>query len=523
MADGLAEELGTSLTLSEESGAEETTSSVHAAPSPPSPPPPPPPMPSSLSGPAPPTLRSPSVVTASNGGGISTASGLPPPPPPPPGLGVAAPTYKQQKEQSFQEQQMANLPSGLMTTAMKADKKPFSYTPIGLSATDLKSPSVIRQEKLDAASVGDSTFGGSIVPGIPRGPAHYRVFNGITPPSPTFGGSASSEANTGSSSYSPSLRRSNSAANSVTSGDEQEGVRAARPSGNTAGTGAPIQSRSFRILQWMTGADEDDDVSSQPPPSTAEPDEMRFRGYNQPAAIPSRAFQTLDRMTSSSSPQPQHQHSLYGRPPSPSPYARSQQPATPDPEPFRTDLTEEQAANLRYGGSGNPSRSFKMLQDMTDNETVLANTYNNGYARQRSPVQNFNPQNGSLLLQNLYVKAPSHHAIPPPSPLDFKYQGPSYSTYELPNPRTPAANSVATPKYSTSMNFTPTNNNGSQFNYGAPSPAYSSGSPYGQQSSTRQQPPSSPSPAYYSGTPSRNFQYSQVSTGQNGGYGVSDF
>lgn len=36
-----------------------------------------------------------------------------------------------QRDQSFQEQQMANLPSSLMTTAAKADKKPFSYTPVG--------------------------------------------------------------------------------------------------------------------------------------------------------------------------------------------------------------------------------------------------------------------------------------------------------------------------------------------------------------------------------------------------------
>ena len=55
------------------------------------------------------------------------------------------------------------------------------------------------------------------------------------------------------------MRRSNSAANSVTSGDDTEhGGRPARSVAGAGGTGTPIQSRSFRILQWMTGADQDD-------------------------------------------------------------------------------------------------------------------------------------------------------------------------------------------------------------------------------------------------------------------------
>lgn len=402
-----------------------------------------------------------------------------------------------QKEQSFQEQQMANLPSGLLTTAAKADKKPFSYTPVGLSAADLKSPSIIRNEKLAA---GDS---GTIVPGIPRGPTHYRAFNGITPPSPGVAG--------GSTGSSPApRRRTNSTASSVNSNDDSDMQRFKGVNGEKA---APIQSRSFKILQWMTGADQDEDATSQssptPAPST-ETDEMRFGGYNRQTSIPSRAFQAVDRMTSAS-PQPAAS-SFHGRSASPSPYGRTLEPA----EPFRTDLTEEQASNMRYGGSGIPSRSFQMLQNMTDSGTVPAgnalqpnqrnSAINNSYGYQSQPQQTYNVPISQ---------------IADPSPHDFKYQGPQYSTYELPNPRNPAANSGAT-KYSTSINVSTKPNNGQSVSnsYNSPySQDMASPNPYGapQQSSAQ--------PGYYgtSSYPTRNIQYSQVPTGYTAGHGVSDF
>ncbi|GAV00657.1 hypothetical protein RvY_11476 [Ramazzottius varieornatus] len=436
--------------------------------------PPAPPMPSSLSS---------SSLSATRSGA--------PPPPPPPGMGLT-PTYKELKEQSFQEQQMANLPSGLLTTAAKADKKPFSYTPVGLSAADLKSPSLIRNEKLAA---GDT---GTIVPGIPRGPTHYRAFNGITPPSPGIGGSASS---------SPApRRRTNSTSSSVRSDDDPDMPRYKGVNGEKA---APIQSRSFKILQWMTGADQDDDSVSQSSPTPAsanETDEMRFGSYNRQTSIPSRTFQAVDRMTSAS-PQPAGS-SLYGRSASPSPYGRTPEPA----EPFRTDLTEEQASNLRYGGAGIPSRSFQMLQNMTESGTVPV-----GNALQ--PNQRNSAINNSYGYQTYSIPVSQ---IPDPSPHDFKYQGPQYSTYELPNPRNPAANSVAT-KYSTSINVGSNSTAGRSFavNHNSPyAQSATSPSPYGvtQQSGAVQ-------PGYYgtSSFPARNVQYSQVPTGYTAGSGVSDF
>lgn len=110
----------------------------------------------------------------------------------------------------------------------------------GLSAVDLKAPSALRKDKLEAIASGENVPTAAVVPGIPRAPTNVRIFNGITPPAydPNAG-----RASPNAYSQSPSVGRRNSNARSETGSDK-------------AGS-APIQSRSFRILQWMTGADED--------------------------------------------------------------------------------------------------------------------------------------------------------------------------------------------------------------------------------------------------------------------------
>ncbi|GFY74785.1 uncharacterized protein TNIN_339391 [Trichonephila inaurata madagascariensis] len=115
----------------------------------------------------------------------------------------------------------------------------------------------------------------------------------------------------------------------------------------------PGQSRSFRILQMMTGGDDETDSAPPPQPPVSnkkEEDEMRFTGLRRPDnPIPSRAFQALQKMTSGNEEVNNRQ-------------------AT-DPH-YRDDgqsdqQNEDGPVDIRYKGAYIPGRSFKMLQEMT--------------------------------------------------------------------------------------------------------------------------------------------------------------
>ncbi|XP_055330113.1 uncharacterized protein LOC129582599 isoform X2 [Paramacrobiotus metropolitanus] len=333
---------------------------------------------------------------------------------------------------------MANLPSGLMTTAAKADKKPFSYTPVGLSAADLRAPSSIRKDKLDAIASGEEVPTPGVVPGIPRGPTNVRIFNGITPPASSFD-------NSGVVRNSPLQARKGSLSRQDSGGSGSD-------SGLRSGRVAPIQSRSFKILQWMTGADEDDDSilagTASPPASkpSQDTDEMRFSGYHRADSIPSRAYQTLEKNVA--------HHAAPGA----ALPGGDQQTIHPfRDEAFRTEFNEETGSNARYTGNAIPSRSFRALQSMTGQPNELHAAPPSPTVGRRSP----NP----AIVQPHYNRnmQQSPVNIAPPNRQDFKYQGPQYSTYDLPPAQhhnyapSPGIMSSSTgqPRYSSSVTLTP--------------------------------------------------------------------
>ncbi|CAL1297772.1 unnamed protein product [Larinioides sclopetarius] len=118
----------------------------------------------------------------------------------------------------------------------------------------------------------------------------------------------------------------------------------------------PGQSRSFRILQMMTGGDDETDAAA--PQQAATPsgrkeqeEEMRFTGLRRPDnPIPSRAFQALQKMTSANEdvnarPVPDNRYQNEG--------------------PSEQQQAEDTPVDIRYKGGYIPGRSFKMLQEMT--------------------------------------------------------------------------------------------------------------------------------------------------------------
>ncbi|KAL3193629.1 hypothetical protein MRX96_016973 [Rhipicephalus microplus] len=124
-----------------------------------------------------------------------------------------------------------------------------------------------------------------------------------------------------------------------------------------------VQSRSFRVLQKITDTDSPD--YQPPPPKPREEDEMRFSGLRRDQ-IPSRSFQTLQKMTGADDQPYQQQQQYY--------YPQSQQEPPPDIREYcnHPEELDDTTINPRYRGGNIPSRSFKMLQEMTGDDGSVA-------------------------------------------------------------------------------------------------------------------------------------------------------
>ena len=218
------------------------------------------------------------------------------------------------------------LPAAL-ASSMKRDKKPFTYLPGGLDLSEIRSPKMQRR--------------------IMANQQH-------APPPPSQLGQQvllqpRQNGNSGPQQVQNQMERLNLSEGPQPS-DRMAAVDAQRRT--SADSGYPGQSRSFRILQMMTGGDDaTDSADTQPsPPKRNEEEEMRFTGIRRPDnPIPSRAFQALQKMTQGADDNnTSHQA---------------------DPR-FGNENAEEARqedgpVDIRYKGGYIPGRSFKMLQEMT--------------------------------------------------------------------------------------------------------------------------------------------------------------
>lgn len=317
---------------------------------PPTPPLPPPPPPASVPPPPPP----------------------PPPPsaPPPPPLGNWNTTpYRrnQQANSSFDEDYNGQkIPDQLLSTMMKSAKaggpKPFSY---GIDLMELKKkvgPPTAPKPRGDRAASVPRHYGGYKKP-VGQIQSDYYVKRdyddsprGSRPP-PKPAGLVQSD-------YYQSR-------NEGPRGEIDES-----PININMGNNPKKQSKSFKVLQWMTETEHDDDQEepSQPTPvqtqksrrsrdperrHNADDDEMRFSGLHSKADIPSKAFGRLQKMPVTNTPVANEQNaSADGR--------RKEEESDDDlPE----TLDGEDLADKRYKGGNIPSRVFKHLQKTVGDDT----------------------------------------------------------------------------------------------------------------------------------------------------------
>ncbi|KAG1666673.1 LIM domain-binding protein 3 [Nymphon striatum] len=269
-------------------------------------------------------------------------------------------------------------PPGLANTLQKKDKKPFTYTPTGLDLTQIKSPRMQNRiinnisdkytvqsadgprkpkdaQNNQPQSVGSSSLAANTRPTqvLPTPPApppppppkpapqhNFKTFQKAPPmqqdPSPPIGYYRQPQEK-----ESPVGRRqpqdfNNSQNQSIPAPDVDQQHR--HP-----------QSRSFRLLQKFTGEEEDDDRDDVPKiPRQKQEEETRFSGIGNNDPVPSKSFQRLQKFTGDSQPHNQ----------------------PPPPPPLRSDSAKNDAeiydeANPRYRGGKIPSRSFRMLQEIT--------------------------------------------------------------------------------------------------------------------------------------------------------------
>ncbi|XP_055876191.1 uncharacterized protein LOC106078248 isoform X3 [Biomphalaria glabrata] len=306
-----------------------------AAPAPPPPPPPPPP---------------PSA----------------PPPPPAPPMNDWNPTPYRRQNYQQEEPEEQKIPDQLLNTMLKSAKgggpKPFSY---GIDLSELK-----------------KKMGPPTAPKPRKGQENYQQDESYEPPRP---GPPKKPAGQVQSDYflnrqdddTPSSRVPKKPAGQVQTDyflNRDEGPRAEIDESSlrvNMGTDPKKQSKSFKVLQWMTETEQDDpegkqasankDLANAPKPKrtkdperrhNAEDDEMRFTGLHSKADIPSKAFGLLRKISTEDTP-------------------------TYTPNGNNTldtgDTNEETVGNydetsIRYKGKSIPSPSFRVLQTWAEHD-----------------------------------------------------------------------------------------------------------------------------------------------------------
>ncbi|KAL1471941.1 hypothetical protein MTO96_023411 [Rhipicephalus appendiculatus] len=226
------------------------------------------------------------------------------------------------------------LPPQLVGTLNSKDKKPFTYTPGGLDLSEIKSPRIQRRinARQEAAAAQGEGWG--------------------DPPSRQMEGL--------------NLDGTQQQDRYVDPNRTHSLPRPPAPGQRASDPGDFVQSRSFRVLQKITDTDSPD--YQPPPPKPREEDEMRFSGLRRDQ-IPSRSFQALQKMTGADDQpyqQQQQQQQYY--------YPQSQQEPPPDIREYcnHPEELDDTTINPRYRGGNIPSRSFKMLQEMTGDDGSVA-------------------------------------------------------------------------------------------------------------------------------------------------------
>ncbi|KAG8188066.1 hypothetical protein JTE90_014305 [Oedothorax gibbosus] len=187
------------------------------------------------------------------------------------------------------EKQYANMPAALLTS-MKRDKKPFTYTPGGVNLSEVLNHRLQKRMERKKKYSEERSHSNNSMDGLPRFDAPRQLVV-----SPTY--------NTPLDMY--------SMANAMEALEVQAGLVASdKDSFNRSATlprnhkfddmsfdeGRGVaQSKAFKVLQIIT--DTDEETSGRGRGSHQLQEEMRFTGIRDSKAIPSRFFQTLQKIT----------------------------------------------------------------------------------------------------------------------------------------------------------------------------------------------------------------------------------
>ncbi|GFN81968.1 PDZ and LIM domain protein 5 [Plakobranchus ocellatus] len=306
------------------------------------PPPPPPPPPASVPPPPPPPPSAP-----------------PPPPAPPLGNWNTTPYRRaDQVNASFDEDNYQKVPDQLLNTMMKSVKgggpKPFSY---GIDLSELK-------KKVGPPTAPKPRQGPTGVP--ERAASVPRHIGGYKKPVGQIQSDyyVKRDDDSGSRRVKPQKPAGLIQSDYYLSRDE--GPRSEideSPINISMGNNPKKQSKSFKVLQWMTETENDDNEDSsqaaqaQPQRArrnkdperrhNADDDEMRFSGLHSKADIPSKAFGRLQKMPMDSTQN--GQDSLA-------------------PEDAEDGVGNYDETSIRYKGKNIPSPSFRVLQTWAEHD-----------------------------------------------------------------------------------------------------------------------------------------------------------
>jgi hypothetical protein len=307
----------------------------------------------------------------------------PPPPPPPPPPGPPPPPapplsdwnstpYKPQNYKQRDEPEEHKIPDQILSTMLKSAKgggpKPFSY---GIDLSELKKK--IGPPTAPKPRPGQPDYQeDDDEPEVPR---HYGG-----PPRKPAGYVQSDYFRSRDDDTDPGHRANRRPAGQM-QGDyhqsRQTGPRSEvdeSPININMGTDPKKQSKSFKVLQWMTETDKDEPEESgqklkrpKDPQRrhNADDDEMRFSGLHSKADIPSKAFGILQRIASSDSGTQNGRDTLDS---APTGVARDEE----EDDDLPDTLNSDDMVDRRYKGGSIPSKVFKVLQQSVGEDTTEA-------------------------------------------------------------------------------------------------------------------------------------------------------
>lgn len=295
-----------------------------------------------------------------------------------------------------------------MGTLNSKDKKPFTYTPGGLDLSEIKSPRI--QRRINARQEAAAAQGEG------WGDPPSRQMEGLN-----LDGTPSQQQDR------------------YMDPNRTQSLPRPAPGQRASDPGDFVQSRSFRVLQKITDTDSPD-YQPPAPPKPREEDEMRFSGLRRDQ-IPSRSFQALQKMTGADDQpyqQQQQQQQYY--------YPQQQQEPPPDIREYcnHPEELDDTTINPRYRGGNIPSRSFKMLQEMTgDDGSVAPSVFDQKRQQQQQQQQQGGPKPRKTTQMTIQLGGPAEEA---------GYSGPQgqggfvhHPEKVFPHPNVPASQQEAEP------------------------------------------------------------------------------